>query len=327
MSATSSTLLQTTDHIDATTCLAIRREIFGAGDKVTQVVADALVRRNDAATSACPDWRALYVEALTDFVVRQQSPQGYVDEAQAAWLLQSVGKDRQIKVDSELELLIHVVETAEACPTSFYAAVLRLCVSHAVHGQTGPGVSDVDIARLKRVIYAGAGESGIAVSRAEAEALFDINDAVRGRTSCPAWRDLYVHAVASSILLAATHHNADAAEALKREQWLSQPAHLDFAAAFSGGVFATLQRALGPGAAEERRARLLSDDAAQIAAHQLDPDEWRWLTDRIGRDDDTDPNEQALIDFVLADSKTPPIVTGLAAKDDVIPHFGRRQAS
>ena len=102
---------------------------------------------------------------------------------------------------------------------------------------------------------------------------------------------------------------------------------LEGAAAFSGGVFATLQRALGPGAAEERRARLLSDDAAQIAAHQLEPDEWRWLTDRIGRDDDTDPNEQALIDFVLADSKTPPIVTGLAAQDDVIPHFGRRQAS
>eukprot|EP01037_Dinobryon_pediforme_P018064 gene18064-18301_t len=307
--------------------LTLRREIFGGGGVVTQDMADDLFQRNDAAASACPEWNALFVEALTDFLVRQQSPQGYVDEANAAWLLQAVGRDRLIKVDSELELLIHIVETADACPTSFCAAALKLCAAHAIHGKSGQGVTDQDVARLKRVIYAGAGENGLAVSQAEAEALFDINDAVRGRENDPMWRDLFVHAVASSILLAATHHSPSAADALRQERWLSQPSHLDFAGAFSGGVLATLQRALGPDSEADRRERLLSDDAAQIEAHQLTPEEWRWLTDRIGRDGVTDPNEQALIDFVKADAAAPPTLTGLARDNAVAPAFGRRKAS
>ena len=329
MVAMPSTLPPTAAPIDAAMTLTLRREIFGGGGLVTQDIADDLFRRNDAAASACPEWNALFVEALTDFLVRQQSPHGYVDEANAAWLLQAVGRDRLIKVESELELLIHIVETADACPTSFCASVLRHCAAHAIHGRSGPqmGVSDADVARLKRVIYAGAGENGLAVSQAEAEALFDINDAVRGRENDPMWRDLFVHAVASSILLAATHHSPSAADALRQERWLSQPSHLDFAGAFSGGVLATLQRALGPDSEAERRERLLSDDDAQLEAHQLTPDEWRWLTDRIGRDGVTDPNEQALIDFVKADAAAPPTLTGLVRDNAAAPAFGRRKAS
>ncbi len=332
MVAMPSTLPPTAAPIDAAMTLTLRREIFGGGGLVTQDIADDLFRRNDAAASACPEWNALFVEALTDFLVRQQSPHGYVDEANAAWLLQAVGRDRLIKVESELELLIHIVETADACPTSFCAATLKLCAAHAIHGRSGPqeserGVSDADVARLKRVIYAGAGEHGVAVSKAEAEALFDINDAIRGRDNSPQWRDLFVHAVASSILLAATHHSPSAAEALRQERWLSQPSHLDFAGAFSGGVLATLKRALGSDPEAERRERLLSDDAAQMDAHQLTPDEWRWLTDRIGRDGVTDPNEQALIDFVKADAAEPPTVSGLHSDDVPAPVFGRRRAS
>ena len=327
MSATPSTLPAASDVIDAATTLTLRREIFGGGGEVTQAMADDLFRRNDAAVSACPEWNVLFVEALTDLFVRQPSPQGYVDEAKADWLLQAVQRDRLIKVDTELELLIHIVETAEACPTSFCATVLKLCAAHAIHGKSGRGVTDVDVARLKRVIYAGAGENGVAVSQAEAEALFDINDAVRGRENCPEWRDLFVHAVASSILLAATYHSPSAAEALRQAQWLSAPTHLDFARAFSGGVLATLQRAMDPDPSAERRARLLSDDAAQIEAHDLTADEWRWLTDRIGRDSVTDPNEQALIDFVTADAAAPPTLTGLSLDNTAAPAFGRRKAS
>ena len=317
----------TTDTIDAVMTLALRREIYGGGGQVTPEIADDLFRRNDAAASACPEWNVLFVEALTDAFVHQPSPQGYVDEAKADWLLQAVQRDRLIKVDTELELLIHIVETADACPTPFCATVLKLCAAHAIHGKSGRGVTDQDVARLKRVIYAGAGENGLAVSQAEAEALFDINDAVRGRDNSPQWRDLFVHAVASSILLAATHHSPSAADALRQEQWLSAPTHLDFARAFSGGVLATLQRAMDPDPSAERRARLLSDDAAQAEAHQLTPDEWRWLTDRIGRDGVTDPNEQALIDFVKADAAEPPTLTGLDRNGAAAPTFGRRKAS
>ena len=327
MNPTISTLPLTTGAIDADMTLTLRREIFGNGGQVTQDIADALFRRNDEAGSACPEWNSLFVEALTDFFVHQTVPQGYLDEAKATWLLEAVQRDRLIKVESELELLIHIVETADACPTFFYAAVLKLCAARAVHGNSGQGVLDIDVTRLKRVIYAGAGEDGVAVSRAEAEALFDINDAVRARQNSPQWRDLFVHAVASSILLAATHQSPTAAEALRREEWLSKPTHLDFAGAFSGGALATLRRALAPGPEAERRARLLSDDAAQIEAHDLTKEEWRWLTDRIGRDGVTDPNEQALIDFVRADAAAPPTLTGLTKTDAGAPHFGRRSAS
>ena len=61
---------------------AWRASLYGDG-VINAAEAEVLCRREREAISACPQWRAFYVEALTDFVVRQQPPQGYVTDASA----------------------------------------------------------------------------------------------------------------------------------------------------------------------------------------------------------------------------------------------------
>ncbi len=43
-------------------------------------------------------------------------PQGYVDAANAEWILRSIFRDGTVKGDAELELLIYILETAESAP-------------------------------------------------------------------------------------------------------------------------------------------------------------------------------------------------------------------
>ncbi|MFI5300899.1 MAG: hypothetical protein ACHREM_22685, partial [Polyangiales bacterium] len=39
------------------------------------------------AGAVSPEWTVLFIEALTDFTVHQQAPNGYVDETKANWLM------------------------------------------------------------------------------------------------------------------------------------------------------------------------------------------------------------------------------------------------
>ena len=50
-----------------------------------------------------------------DFLVHQQEPRGYIDEANAKWLMDRIARDSQVKTDSELEVLIkHLADIKNA---------------------------------------------------------------------------------------------------------------------------------------------------------------------------------------------------------------------
>ena len=55
---------------------------------------------------------------------------------------------------------------------------------------------------MRRILYAFGGEGGVAITRAEAEVLFDINDASQGANNDPEWTDLFVKAIANCIMAA-----------------------------------------------------------------------------------------------------------------------------
>ena len=76
----------------------LRGLVFGLDDiTVTPAEAEALIALDEAVVEPGPEWRAFFVEALTDFVVRQQQPSGYIDEAKAKWLLDHVARDGTVK--------------------------------------------------------------------------------------------------------------------------------------------------------------------------------------------------------------------------------------
>jgi hypothetical protein len=253
----------------------------------------------------------LFIEALTDYVVRQEEPAGYINDAKADWLIAAMSRDRCAK-DDEVEALIYVLEQADAAPPRYAAFVLETLKSLILGRAGAKGVTAADVERLRRVLFAAGGDSNVGVSRHEAEALFDLNDALRGAANDPAWSDFFVRAVANAVLYQATWQAPDAQTELGREAWLADTAfHLPNLKALRHPL-----RALKtPGVGEAWRAGVAADEATEARAAQVTPDEAHWLTARIGKDGQTDPNEQALLRFLAdnASSLDPELKTLVAA--------------
>jgi hypothetical protein len=283
--------------LSADDALTLRRIFYGASQTVTADEAEALVKLNADAGDTAPEWRMLFIEALTDYVVRQEDPAGYIDDAKADWLIAAMSRDRCAK-DDEVEALIYVLEQADASPPRYAAFVLETLKSQILGRAVAKGVTAADVERLRRVLFAAGGDSNVGVSRHEAEALFDLNDALRGAANDPAWSDFFVRAVANAVLYQATWQAPDAQTELGREAWLADTAfHLPNLKA----LLHPLQALKTPGVGEAWRAGVAADEATEARAAQVTPDEAHWLTARIGKDGQTDPNEQALLRF-LADN-------------------------
>lgn len=172
--------------------------------------------RNDAFT-------ALLVEVATDFLVYQQRPTGRVSERQADWLIAALGGGI-VDTGAELELLAGVLEAATEAPVRLAAFALAQVRHSAVVGE-GPAalgrahpsrtVDATDVRWIARLLKAAGGHSRRAVSRDEAEVLFDIADACQGARNDGAWSGLFVEAVSDHV-----RHHSQGASLDGTEAWL-----------------------------------------------------------------------------------------------------------
>lgn len=278
------------------------RGAFYADADITADEAEALMQLDEVVARPSPAWAAFYVEALTDYLVSQRPPQGFVDQAKADWLQARVLRDGRIRRPTELELVIHVLETARGAPDSLSAFALAQAKASMLAHVAAGGAADEDVERLRRVVFAYAGASDICLTRAEAEALFDLNDALRGEPQPPAWRDFFVKAIANAVMAAHTVRPETRAE----QAALEAPVEHGLGA-FLGNL-AKAGRDFGPGVAHvldpavdpERlyAERNAADDAARAQAEVVTGEEARWLIGRIGRDGTLDDNETALVAYL-----------------------------
>lgn len=300
--------LRASGTITAEDVLALRRAIW-SDDQVSRSEAEGLVALDDTATARPPEWRAFFVEALTHVIVRQQAPAGYVDAAQAEWLTALLTRDGRVRTDSELELLVCILETADSAPPALVTFTLQRIKEAVLHGD-GPLFRDGaaeptritagEVALLRRVLYAASGDGNLAITRAEAEILFDINDQCRGGANDPAWAELFSRAIAASVMTVSGYAPLARDEALRREAWL-EPSRLGV-----GGFLARmfdLKAAVAPWRAEtDWAARQAAADATSRAAEAISADEASWLASRIGRDGEFDAAERSVIDFLRRES-------------------------
>lgn len=267
--------------------------------------AEAVFAINDAASAAAPEWRGLFVEALVDYVVVQAHPEGYVDPDVADWLVSRIEADGRIKSATELELLITILERASAVPPALFRVTLAHVETYALsegrRAGNGPALTGEEVALVARLTYALAGGGGgAAVSRTEAELLFRLNDAAKGRANDPAWRDLFANAIGAHLLTASGYEPPDRDEALRRlgpppRRYLDMPTSDIGRLIYLAEQFAEVARQ----DAEDVLAEA-SKTRAVAAAEQLNEDEAAWLVDRIARHGPLDENEIALL-RLLAD--------------------------
>ena len=288
----------------------LRAEVFRDGI-VTRAEAESLFALHASCRDQSAAWPGFFVEAVTDYIVHQEKPRGYISEDNADWLIRAISRDGMVDTAAEMELLVSVLEKARSSPERLSAYALEQVALAVIDGKgplagSRPGAvgvvdkSEVDL--LRRVLYAFGGDGNIAITRAEAEILFRINDSTREELNHPSWNELFVKAVANFVLTSSGYEPPSRTEALRRDAFFD---HADaniggfFSRMVSGGVAGILEAYAAPDALEaEFEDSNRANETRMRRAGAVDGEEARWIADRIGRDRLIRENERALLSFI-----------------------------
>jgi hypothetical protein len=292
--------------------LKLRRNYYDDGI-ITAEEADVIFTLNETCPVQDPAWADCFVETITDYLVEQAEPRGYLTAENAQWLIERIGRDGRVDSKTELELLVNVLDKARWAPQSLVRFALEQ-IKQAVLSGTGPLrsgkmlepgiVSEADVDLLRRILYAAASDGCIAVTRAEAEVLFEIDEISTGRDNHPAWTDLFVKAIANCVMAASGYAPPPREVALAGEAWLDRRGDLSLDAILRGvgslkGFFAGYREQ----SAEEGAIAHLTRQKVEIVTHDaVAPANAAWLAERIGRDGKITANERALLMFLKTES-------------------------
>lgn len=285
--------------ITADDVLAARRSIWADG-AVSLPEAEAIFELNRLCTGPAPEWVDFLVEALTEFIVNQQAPRGYVDDANAHWLMEQIDRDGRVETMAELALLVKVVETALSVPAAFRSYVLRQIETVVLTGEgptrsgglLRPGVVDeAEVALLRRLVFAPGGDGSIGVGAEEAEMLWRIKDATLGADNAPGWRTLFVQALGNHLMAANDRAPIARDEAQRLETFM------DDTESSVGGFLRRLSISNFGGSVRATFART-GADRPRGAEDGIDAAENGWLRQRIDADATIDPLEKALLAFI-----------------------------
>lgn len=299
-----------TAYLTEVDAIDMRRRVYADG-RIDPAELEALFDRDEKAVGRDPAWTALFVEAVVDYLVMQVEPHGYVDDANAGWLIDRISVDGVVQTESELEALICVLEKARTCPARLAAFALQQVKTVVLEGK-GPladrreleagRVTRADVELMRRVLYAAGGDGNIAITRAEAEVLFDINDAVAGAENDPDWTDLFVKALANCLMAASGYVAPSREEAIRRSEWLaSESAGIGdfFGRMVSGGLRGVIDAYYSNDSWAERNAAFDQSIRSSEAITEAEAD---WLVSRLMRDGTLHHTEKQLLQFIANES-------------------------
>lgn len=144
------------------------------------------------------DWTGLFVKAVSDFVLADEDTPGVVDAVEAVYLMEKIGADGVVDTN-ELAVLVNITASATGeSPDEFNQFTLDALKKAVI----ADGVVDAaEVEMMSKVVYGGGGASGSTVDRAEADMLFDINDATTDNDGHdPSWQNFFVEAIAKHVL-------------------------------------------------------------------------------------------------------------------------------
>lgn len=295
--------------------LALRRYFYQNG-LISAEEADALIAIHASVATKDASWAPFYIEALVDFIVVQIEPQGYVTAANSEWLLAKISTNGVANSRADLDLAVAVMERARWSPISLARFALNQVRMAAIDG-TGPlrttssvgagKITDNEVDLLRRILYAFGGEGHIAVTRDEAEVLFDIDDALADRDPNPAWTDLFVKAVANVVMASSGYAVPSREEALRRETSLYDSSQktsvLAFLLSMVRSNLMAVRDAYHEQSPEERALARLEHQRIEIITNEvITQAEATWLAARLERDGRLSASELALVAYLNQES-------------------------
>jgi hypothetical protein len=197
-------------RIDAGDVLRLRRGIYQNGE-ISRDEALFLFHLNRDGRDNDAAWEEFFVEALSDFFYWRNGSDSSLTPDAEQLLLDAIGEEGPVDDATELRLLLNLTFRTNGASERFRRFVLeavRHSVLHSEHALYGharrqQGVIDrADVEVIRRLVYGMGSQNGLAISRIEADFLFELNDATAGRANDPGWRDLFVKAVTMYLLFA-----------------------------------------------------------------------------------------------------------------------------
>jgi uncharacterized membrane protein YebE (DUF533 family) len=183
--------------IDAKEASALRARLFADG-KIDREEAEFLFRLNDAVSGKtnAPEWRELFVQALTQHVLANDISREVLDEAEWAWLKDKIDHDGNVDA-CERDLLVSIVAKAKSAPEAFQDYVLATLKASILEDGV---IDEAEVGMIRTVIYGAGSGGGAAIDRKEADFLFELNDAVTDKSNHPSWQDLFIEAIGKHVL-------------------------------------------------------------------------------------------------------------------------------
>lgn len=288
--------LKSGHRITSDDVLTVRRAIWPDG-KVSDAEAGLVFDLNRQIAEPSAEWRDFFLDALTDYVVNRKAPRGYVDEANADWLIGEVDQDGEKVTRLEIELVVKVVERALNCPASLRAWALAQLEEAVVRGNRTIDADECVL--LRRLVFAPGGEGALVVGKDEAEALWRLKDACLDSANAPEWKILFAQAVGNHLMAWSSYKPLERGEAARLEAFVNDS---------HSSVLGFFSRMRGSSPLSEA-AKLFKDapridyDAALAAAEAVTPEEQEWLDRHVDADGARDAYEEALLAFVAAEKR------------------------
>jgi hypothetical protein len=281
--------------------LYLRNSVFADGI-VSAEELDALFELGARAREGDPEWLQFFAEAAADFYLREEEPAGYLTAEEFQSLKARVTRDGHASA-LELALLVKLMETAELTPPDMAAFVGEQLRRSIADKPGGARVGKSDAMLLRRYLFAAGGAGNVAVTRAEAELLFDINDAAGHGENDPAWPELFVQGIVNHLMAHLGYTPPSREEAFRRDAFMRD------SSVNVGGFFKRMMSAnrgayknaffsifKNTSANEPYKAHNQAREADAAIAAQVTADEAAWLAERIGRNGALDENERRLIE-------------------------------
>jgi hypothetical protein len=172
---------------------------------------DDLFRINLLCHLQTRNWSEFFIEAVTDWFVREQQPTGYLTVGQMRYLFERIERRERIETRTEFDLLLNLLDKARWVPERLATAALKEI--HAAIA-TGEGVlrggqdrasgevTVQDIADIRRVLYAFGGDDNRPLTRTEAEILCSIDECLQPAHALGEWCDLFTLSILNVMLAA-----------------------------------------------------------------------------------------------------------------------------
>lgn len=208
---------QCVKRIAASDVVSLLREVYRDG-VFHREDAEALVAFDRDFSDPTEEWCSFAAAAIADHVLRRAGPVGVIDAAKADWLMKVLAPAGQGIRRSGAAALRLIAGQVKAMPASLAAFVIRsLIQSGDAHAQFVAPLAARDVALLTRVLKSAAGKADAPVSRLEAEALFDLHDAVAAKKNHASFDLLFFRAIANFLLGESGQEKQPRAKALARE--------------------------------------------------------------------------------------------------------------